>query len=219
MHGGLSFRKAPTGRHPRGVFAQNRIINTCEGQSGNKLASRTGSFHRIVRLPTGLEGTGSLSIFRTPAIGSQRAVRSCYHTDAGYIESKVGRLFDTLRINEKSGVPVWVQIRNHMVSLIKMEQIKSGDILPTVRELAAQLGVNYNTIHKVYQNLEADGLICSSRGKRSFVADVNSNALQLPESPVDLVIDQLVKVAEDAGVTKQDVLMRVDERFSKHVAD
>lgn len=106
-----------------------------------------------------------------------------------------------------------------MVSLIKMEQIKSGDILPTVRELAAQLGVNYNTIHKVYQNLEADGLICSSRGKRSFVADVNSNALQLPESPVDLVIDQLVKVAEDAGVTKQDVLMRVDERFSKHVAD
>ena len=146
-------------------------------------------------------------------------IQSCYHTDAGYIESKVGRLFDTLRINEKSGVPVWVQIRNHMVSLIKMEQIKSGDILPTVRELAAQLGVNYNTIHKVYQDLEADGLICSSRGKRSFVADVNSNALQLPESPVDLVIDQLVKVAEDAGVTKQDVLMRVDERFSKHVAD
>lgn len=104
-----------------------------------------------------------------------------------------------------------------MVSLIKMGQIGSGDILPTVRELAAQLGVNYNTVHKVYQDLEADGLICSSRGKRSFVADVNTNALQLPESPVDLVIDQLVRVAKEAGVTKQDVLLRIEERFSERL--
>lgn len=125
-------------------------------------------------------------------------------------------MFETLRINEKSGVPVWVQIRNHMVSLIKMEQIRPGDVLPTVRELAARLGVNYNTIHKVYQDLEADGLICSSRGKRSFVADVDSHALRLPDSPIDLVIDQLVSVAEEVGVSKQDVLLRVEQRFLEH---
>ncbi|MEG0375164.1 MAG: GntR family transcriptional regulator [Raoultibacter sp.] len=103
-----------------------------------------------------------------------------------------------------------------MVSLIKMEQIKPGDVLPTVRELAARLGVNYNTIHKVYQDLEADGLICSSRGKRSFVADVDHHALQLPDSPIDLVIDQLVSVAEEVGVSKQDVLLRVEQRFLEH---
>ena len=92
----------------------------------------------------------------------------------------VARVFDDLHINEKSGVPVWVQIRNHLLFLIKSERIKPGDVLPTVRELAARLGVNYNTVHKVYQDLEADGLICSSRGKRSFVADVDSKKLELP---------------------------------------
>ena len=100
-------------------------------------------------------------------------------------KARFARLFEALRINEKSGVPVWVQIRNHLLFLIKSEQIKPGDVLPTVRELAARLGVNYNTVHKVYQDLEADGLICSSRGKRSFVADVDSGKLDLPESPVD----------------------------------
>lgn len=124
-------------------------------------------------------------------------------------------LFESLRINEKSGVPVWVQIRNNLIFLIKSEQIKSGDVLPTVRELATQLGVNYNTIHKVYQDLEADNLICSSRGKRSFVADIERDVLKLPESPVDLVIDELVRVARDSNVSEDDVLARVRERFSE----
>ncbi len=124
-------------------------------------------------------------------------------------------MFEALRINEKSGVPVWVQIRNHLLFLIKSEQIKPGDVLPTVRELAARLGVNYNTVHKVYQDLEADGLICSSRGKRSFVADVDSGKLDLPESPVDLVIDELVRVARESSITLADVLLRVEQRFGE----
>ena len=134
-------------------------------------------------------------------------------------------MFESLRINEKSGVPVWVQIRNNLIFLIKSEQIKPGDVLPTVRELATQLGVNYNTIHKVYQDLEADDLICSSRGKRSFVADAFTiftfcicpyiSRTKLPESPVDLVIDELVRVARESNVSEGDVLVRVKERFSE----
>lgn len=124
-------------------------------------------------------------------------------------------LLESLRINEKSGVPVWVQIRNNLIFLIKSEQIRPGDVLPTVRELATQLGVNYNTIHKVYQDLEADNLICSSRGKRSFVADVERDVLKLPESPVDLVIDELVRVARESNVSENDVFARVKERFSE----
>ena len=68
-------------------------------------------------------------------------------------------MFETLRVNDTSGVPVWIQIRNHMIFLIRSGHLRPGDTLPTVRELAIQLGVNYNTIHKVYQDLETDGLI------------------------------------------------------------
>ena len=44
-----------------------------------------------------------------------------------------------------------------MIFLIRSGHLRPGDTLPTVRELAIQLGVNYNTIHKVYQDLETDG--------------------------------------------------------------
>ncbi|MFR1639497.1 MAG: hypothetical protein ACLSVD_10200 [Eggerthellaceae bacterium] len=59
-------------------------------------------------------------------------------------------MFETLRVNDTSGVPVWIQIRNHMIFLIR-SGTRPGDTLPTVR-LAVQLG-DYNTIHKVYQDL------------------------------------------------------------------
>lgn len=102
-----------------------------------------------------------------------------------------------------------------MVFAIKSGQIEAGETLPTVRAFATQLGVNYNTIHRVYQDLEADNLICSGRGKRSFVADINRDELTLPDSPVDLIIDELVRAAEECRISKEDILLRLESRYSQ----
>lgn len=115
-----------------------------------------------------------------------------------------------MRVNDKSGVPVWIQIRNHMLFLIRSGQLRPGDTLPTVRELAIQLGVNYNTIHKVYQDLETDGLVRSGRGKRSTIAEIDREELELPDSPVDVVIDELVRVVRETGIAKADALARIE---------
>ncbi|WP_080802284.1 GntR family transcriptional regulator [Arabiibacter massiliensis] len=119
-------------------------------------------------------------------------------------------MFETLRVNDKSGVPVWVQIRNHMIFLIRSGQLRPGDTLPTVRELAIQLGVNYNTIHKVYQDLETDGLVLSGRGKRSTIAEIDREELALPDSPVDVVIEELVRVVGETGIAYADAMARVE---------
>ena len=121
-------------------------------------------------------------------------------------------MFDTLKVNESSGVPVWIQIRNHMLFLIRSGQLAPGDTLPTVRELAVQLGVNYNTIHKVYQDLETDGLINSGRGRRSTIAQ-NAVEANMPDSPVDVVIQELVRVVGETGMAKEDALSRVATAF------
>lgn len=123
-------------------------------------------------------------------------------------------MFETLRVNDTSGVPVWIQIRNHMIFLIRSGQLRPGDTLPTVRELAIQLGVNYNTIHKVYQDLETDGLIISGRGKRSTIAEIDREELNLPDSPVDVVIEELVRVVRETGISKADVLARIEESLA-----
>ena len=72
-------------------------------------------------------------------------------------------------IDESSGLPVWVQLRNRFVYLIKTGQLKPGDQLPSVRSLAADVAVNYNTVSKVYVDLERDGYVTTVRGKGVFV--------------------------------------------------
>ena len=123
-------------------------------------------------------------------------------------------MFESLKVDDKSGVPVWVQIRNHMIFLIRSGVLRPGDTLPTVRSLAVDLGVNYNTVSKVYQDLETDGLINSGRGRRSTIADIDREALNLPESPIDAVVEELARVARESGITKRDVLTRVEEALA-----
>ena len=102
-----------------------------------------------------------------------------------------------------------------MIFLIRSGQLRPGETSPTVRELAIQLGVNYNTIHKVYQDLETDGLVCSGRGKRSTIAEIERDKdLDLPDSPVDVVIEELVRVTRETGISKADVLARVEESLA-----
>lgn len=124
-------------------------------------------------------------------------------------------MFESLQVSDTSGVPVWVQIRNHMIFLIRSGQLRPGDTLPTVRDLAVKLGVNYNTIHKVYQDLETDGLVLSGRGRRSTIADIDLTKLEMPDSPVDVIIDELVRAVKETGMTKEDVVLRVKEALDK----
>lgn len=119
-------------------------------------------------------------------------------------------MFDTLKVDDKSGVPVWVQIRNYVIFLIRSGQLRPGDTLPTVRQLAVDLGVNYNTIHKVYQDLETDGLIISGRGRRSTVAEIDSASLGAPQSPIDAIIEELARVAKESGLARADIMGRVE---------
>lgn len=128
---------------------------------------------------------------------------------------RTGAVFETFEVNDKSGVPVWIQIRNHMIFMIRSGKLKSGDTLPTVRDLAVKLGVNYNTIHKVYQDLETDGLVSSGRGRRSTIADdINLNELDLPDSPIDVVIGELVRVVQETAITKEEALARVQNALT-----
>ena len=71
---------------------------------------------------------------------------------------------DIFQIDESSGVPIWIQIRKRLIYLIGSGHFKSSEGLPSVREMSVRFGVNYNTINKVYQDLERDGYIYTKRG-------------------------------------------------------
>ena len=73
------------------------------------------------------------------------------------------------RVEETSDLPIWAQLRNRVAYLIRMGVFKAGDQLPSVRSLAADAQINYNTVTKAYRDLELSGLIVSIRGRGMFV--------------------------------------------------
>lgn len=72
-------------------------------------------------------------------------------------------------VDETSDLPIWAQLRNRIAYLIRTGYFASGSQLPSVRNLAASVGINYNTVTKAYRDLELSGLIVSMRGRGMFV--------------------------------------------------
>ncbi|WP_437192639.1 GntR family transcriptional regulator [Planctomicrobium sp. SH527] len=68
-------------------------------------------------------------------------------------------------IHPSSGVPIFRQIIEQVQALLAGRRIQPGDMLPSVRQMAAELGVNPMTISKAYARLEADGIVERVRGK------------------------------------------------------
>ena len=74
-------------------------------------------------------------------------------------------------INPRSGVPIYVQIKEQIKTAVGGGVLEPGQQLPSVRELAVALVVNPNTVVRAYNELEHEGLLRIERGKGTFVAD------------------------------------------------
>ena len=106
-------------------------------------------------------------------------------------------------IDESSGLPVWVQLRNRFVYLIKTGYYQPGDQLPSVRTLAAEAAINYNTVSKVYVNLESDGYVESVRGRGVFVRDIGGRSI------ADTEIEGCIRRCLALGMTIDEVTLRM----------
>jgi GntR family transcriptional regulator len=120
------------------------------------------------------------------------------------------------KIDENSGTPVWIQVRRRLVYCIVSGKYKPGDQLPTVRELAVQLDINYNTVNKVYQDLERDGFILTRRGRGTFVNDLNSKSLVMLDNKIELLADELVREGFDFGMNGEEISKTVNACISQY---
>ena len=76
----------------------------------------------------------------------------------------------TLNLDRDTKVPIYAQIQGQLRALVAAGQLEPGAQLPTIRELASDLKVNYNTVARAYGELDREGVIVTQRGKGSFVA-------------------------------------------------
>jgi GntR family transcriptional regulator len=76
-----------------------------------------------------------------------------------------------MQIDRQSGVPTYLQIVSQIKNLIAVGKFQSGERLPTIRQLAVDLGVNVNTAAHAYKELSSEGVISTRPGLGSFVPD------------------------------------------------
>jgi len=76
-----------------------------------------------------------------------------------------------INLKHKSGIPLYVQLKNQIQKRIQLGQWPSGQKLPTERELADELGISRNTVSSAYKELELEGVLISQQGRGTFVAD------------------------------------------------
>lgn len=74
-------------------------------------------------------------------------------------------------VRKDSEEPIYQQLRRQLVGAIAVGELRPGDHLPSVRTLAAQLGVNMHTVHKAYALLAEEGFLEMRGSRGAFVAE------------------------------------------------
>ena len=119
-----------------------------------------------------------------------------------------------ININLQSKSPIYEQLYNYIVKMVSMDIMVPNQKLPTVRNLARDLGINPNTVQKAYQLLERDNIIYSVSGKGSYIAE-KSNAENKKNIIAVIKLNDVLKELNSIGVTKSDVISIVEEYFKK----
>ena len=113
-----------------------------------------------------------------------------------------------LRIDYKSGLPIYDQIYRGIVKMAAAGAFGGDGQLPSVRSVAQELGVNPNTVQKAYGLLERDGVICSLPGKGSFLTG-EQNAVDKQREEAVQKVRVSAREALDCGVALGELLSAV----------
>ncbi len=120
-----------------------------------------------------------------------------------------------ISINYRDPRPIYEQVKFSLRRLILSGSMKSGDRLPSVREMSASLAVNPNTVQRAYRELEQEGYIYSVPGKGSFVADDNI----VDQGRIDALLrqfDEAVTELSFMGFSREDLIGRIRQGGSQN---
>jgi len=112
-----------------------------------------------------------------------------------------------VRIDPVSRMPIYAQIVEQIKAQIAAGQLTPGHQLPTIRQLAADLRINFNTVGRAYLELEREGLISTQRGRGTFIADSpEEEALaKMRDEKMALIIATAIEELFNLGYSRQEV--------------
>ena len=115
-----------------------------------------------------------------------------------------------IQLNYRDARPIYSQIVDGYREQILSGILRTGDKLPSVRELAAQLTINPNTIQRAYRELELQGWIATVLGKGCFVCGAPAQT-QEEQQALLATFDQTVAALLSAGISAEELAARLQK--------
>ncbi len=121
-----------------------------------------------------------------------------------------------LKLDFQDKVPIYAQIVEQVQALIVAGALAPGDQLPTVREVAAELAVNFNTVARAYRLLHEAGVISTQQGRGTYVLGPRAGArepLHTRQARLAGMVAGWLVEAERGGFTPEEVAQAWEEAF------
>ncbi len=122
----------------------------------------------------------------------------------------------TFHLDFRSGLPIYSQIVEQVQSQMANGILKPGDQLPTVRALAGELRVNFNTIARAYRMLDEARIISTQQGRGTFIMEIPPPKVkeQLKRDALIALTDRFVNEAKRLGFSEQEISQMARDRLT-----
>ena len=120
-----------------------------------------------------------------------------------------------LQLDFRSGLPIYIQIMEQIRAMVASGELQVGDQLPTVRQLATELRINWNTVARAYKLLDEAGLISTQQGRGTYIWEAPSEqvTLQLRQQALEGLTRRYLADAARLGSKPEEV----SKVFERHV--
>ena len=120
-----------------------------------------------------------------------------------------------IHLDYRDARSIYTQIADQFRKQIRAGVLVPGEKLPSVRELAAELAINPNTIQRAYRELEVEGFIASVSGKGSFVCDMDLK-IQPDMEQLWKNLDSAVEALSETGVSLETMIQHLKQGGDTH---
>lgn len=123
-----------------------------------------------------------------------------------------------ISIDVNSEIPIYTQLQNQIIMAIAKNELKKDDALPSVRQLASDIGINLHTVNKAYNNLKADGFLSINKKKGAVVNSREMyKANKTYEGKLDDELSILITEALVRGISEEKIKNKI-KKISENIS-
>jgi len=120
-----------------------------------------------------------------------------------------------IKVNASSYIPLYQQIKSQIKNQVALDLLKPHQMLPSIRDLAAALLINPNTVARAYRELEMEGYIYTRKGKGCYVSFLNSAMVDKERAlAINRIFDSAIEEGMKFNIPHEKLKEIFEERLS-----